>query len=161
MKPLNKKERTTAFFKFLALFLVGILIVLIPFYFIIRLPYMEQGIKSDDIQKLEALFKVQKEYYAVQIDKLKNLFVKYDADGEDIDKLNADIGSILSEMDNTIGPDTAWRATMFKNVLNTYKDLKKTKNELGKCKFNLADCGSDLKEAKEAGKKPTNSLDPE
>jgi hypothetical protein len=161
MKPLNKKERTLAFFKFLALFLIGILIVLIPFYFIIRLPSMEQGIKSEDIQKLEELLKVQKEYYAVQIDKLKNLFVKYDAPGEDIDKLNADIGYILSDMEHTIGTDTAWRATMYKNIMQTYLDLKKTKTDLGECKKELVKCGKELKEAKEAGEKPKDSLDPE
>ena len=165
MKPLNKKERTNLLMKFAGIFILGVLIILIPFYFILRLPGIESGMQSEELRKLEEILKIQKEYYASKIESLETLFSKFNLPNEDLDKLNADIGFILSDIEHKIGADTTWRAKMNRRILNTYLDLKKTKNdhynlnsELVDCNKELEKCGKDLKEAKESGK-PKDSLD--
>ena len=127
MDPLNKKERTSVFIKFLVFFLVGIIIVLIPFYFIIQLPEKENRLLTEEYENLEEQLKFQKEYFAVQMDSVKSMLDKFEF-SEDVDFLNAELGSLLSEMNKSIVSDTSWRARMYQNIVQTYLDLKKAHN---------------------------------
>ncbi len=183
MEPLNKKERSGTFIKFLILFIFGILIVLIPFYFLIRLPEKQQTIITKDYNSLEGQLKFQKETFSVQMDSARSMLDRYSKPGIDVDKLNADLGFLLSNMEKSIASDTSWTNHMYMNIINSYLELKKSRNsslsstdEVQKLKDQLAEaqqdldksnkeldkCGKDLKEALASGggsKKPKDSLE--
>lgn len=158
MDPLNKRERTETFLKFLGVFILGILIVLIPFYFIIRLPERENKLMNEKFRNLEEQLKFQKIYFAVRMDSVKNMLDDFDSPGIDIDKLNADIGFVLSDMGKSIVADTSWKAGLYKNVIQTYLDLKKAKNSILETRDNLKECQKNLKNAR-GRQKPIDSLD--
>jgi len=148
MEPLNKKERTGFFIKFLAAFVLGILIILIPFYFLLRLPKIEDRLKNEDYRNMQAQMRYQREFFSVQIDSVKRMIDKIGLPNQDIDKLNADIGMLLSGLEKPFVNDTTWSGRMYKNVVKSYIDLKKAKNDLVKSDKDLKDCKGDLEKAK-------------
>ena len=162
MEPLNKNERNKSTLKFLGLFIAGILIVLIPFYFLIKLPEKQQQVNSDQLNSLQGQLNFQKEF-TVRMDSAMHLMDKYAMPDVDIDKLNADIGVILSEMDKSIGTAKNSSTGMYKNMLNVLTELKKARSsgiknsaDLAKALKDLAECQKELEKAKT---KPSDSLE--
>jgi hypothetical protein len=158
MEPLNKKERVKFIVKFSAAFIAGILIVLIPFYYILRLPAYEDAIKTEDFRNMQKQITYQKDVFAVQIDSAMKLVTKYDLPGQDIDKLNADLGVLLSEMEKPFVNDTAWSSRMYSAIVKSFIDLKKAKNDKIKCENELKDCKTDLEKAKEEASKTKDTM---
>jgi hypothetical protein len=158
MEPLNKKERTSFIIKFSASFIIGILIVLIPFYFILRLPVYENAIMTKDFRNMQIQMKYQKDVFAIQIDSVKSMVNKYDLPNQDIDKLNADLGILLSEMEKPFVNDTTWSGRMYKNIVKSFIDLKKAKNDKIKSENELKDCKLDLEKAKEEAEKNKDTM---
>ena len=162
MEPLNKNERNTGTLRFLALFIAGILIVMIPFYFLVRLPEKEQQVNSDQLTSLQDQLNFQKEF-TVRMDSARHMMDRYTMPEVDIDKLNADIGLILSEMDKSIGTEVNSSTGMYKSVINVLIELKKARQANLKCSADLSKAQKDLaecmKEVEKAKEKPSDSLE--
>ncbi len=157
MEPQNNKERKIVIRRFIAMFAAGVLLVTIPLYFTIRLPERENKQASEDLQNLQEQVNFQKDYFAVRVDSVKHLLDSYDSKNVDIDKLNADIGFILSEMENSIAADTSWVFAMNKTIIQTLLDLKKTRNSLLETSKELSQCRSSLNRSQRS--RPSNTLD--
>jgi hypothetical protein len=162
MEPLNKTERSKGTMRFLLLFIAGILIVLIPFYFLIRLPEKEQQVNSDQLNSLQGQLNFQKEF-TIRMDSAMRMMERYTMPEVDIDKLNADIGLILSEMDKSIGVEVNSSTKMFKSVISVLEKLKRERNTNLKNSVDLAkaikDLGETQKELEKAKEKPSDSLE--
>jgi hypothetical protein len=153
MDPLNKKERTKFFIKFSLAFLIGILIIMIPFYFLIQLPEIENDLMNKDYKKIQEQVKFQKEVFAVDVESASRLIDQYEVPNQDIDKLNADLGLLISRMEESYANDTTWSGKMYQNIVRSYIALKKAKNDVLKGNKDLNDCKKDLEKAKaDAGK---------
>jgi hypothetical protein len=162
MEPLNKNERGQVTLRFLALFIAGILIVMIPFYFLVRLPEKAQQVNSDQLNSLQGQLNFQKEF-TVRMDSVMHMMDRYTLPETDIDKLNADIGLILSDMGKSIGTEENSSTGLYKSVINVLVELKKARNsnlknsaDLAKALKDLEDCKKDLEKATE---KPSDSLE--
>ncbi|MCK4746833.1 MAG: hypothetical protein KAT15_07360 [Bacteroidales bacterium] len=158
MEPQNKKERSRLILRFLVLFIIAVLLVTIPFYFTIRLPAKENRRASEELLRLQKQLDFQRDYFAVRMDSVKHLLDTYKSEDVDVDKLNADIGFLLSKMEQSFAADTSWRFDMYENIIQTYLSIKKTQNSLMKVSSDLAKCRS---RRTSAPKRPTDSLDPE
>ncbi len=158
MEPLNKKERRKFIFRFSVAFIIGILIILIPFYFLVRMPSYENAIMAMDYKNIQKHVKYQKEVFAVQTEAARKLFEKFDLPNQDIDKLNADLGELLSEMEKPYAGDTTWVARMYQNIVKSFTDLKKAKNDKIKSEKDLIECKQDLEKAKEEAKKDKDTM---
>jgi hypothetical protein len=158
MDPLNKKERTKFILRFSASFIIGILIIMIPFYFLIRLPASVNANMSEDYINIQKQFKYQKDFFAIQTESARKIFAKYDVPNQDIDKLNADLGNLLSEMEKPFSNDTTWSGKMYQNIVKSFIDLKKAKNDILKSDKDLKDCKGDLDKAKEDAKKNKDTM---
>jgi hypothetical protein len=162
MEPLNKDERTQGTLKFLALFIAGIIIILIPFYFLVRLPEKAQQVNSDQISSLQGQLDFQRDF-TIRMDSVMKLMDQYSTPDIDIDKLNADIGLILSEMDKSVGNSENGSFNLYKSTIRALVELKKSKQsnlkysaELDKARKDLDECQEELAKIKE---KPSDSLD--
>ena len=156
MEPQNKKERSILFRRFLLVFVVGILLVMIPFYFTIKLPERENSQTSEELHTLQQQVDLQKDF-AVRIDTLLHLFDGYDSKNVDIDKLKADIGFILSEMETSIAADTSWMNRMDNDMILTFLELKKAKDSLKELEMELAKCRRSLNA--KVRSRPSHTLD--
>ena len=158
MEPLNKKERTGFIFKFSASFILGILIVLIPFYFLIQMPKYEHSNLSKNLSELQLQMIYQKDTFAVQIDSVKRMINKFDVPNPDVGLIDGEIGLYISKIQLHFINDTSWTGRMYKNVVKSYIDLKDAK--IGKLKFekNLNDCKLELEKAEKAASKPVDPM---
>jgi biopolymer transport protein ExbD len=161
MEPLNKSERNRGMIRFLIVFVAGILIVLIPFYFLVRLPEKEQQVNSEQLNSLQGQLDFQKSFTA-KMDSVMKMMERYDLADVDMDKLNADIGLVLSEMGNSIktGADDSGH---YQKVVNVLVELKKAKSgslkssaDLDKARKDLEECQKEMAKMKE---KPSDSLE--
>jgi hypothetical protein len=161
MKPLNKKTRSQKLFHFLVLFIGGILIVMIPFYFIIRLPAKENAVRAEEFNSLEGQLTFQKNYFSVQMDSANHMLARYGTPGIDVDKLNGTMGLLLSDMEKQIGTENVWTTAMYRNIIGLIVEMKQARNdilrkdaEIAKLTADLAECTEELektsKELKEA-----------
>lgn len=158
MEPLNKKERIRFIVKFTAAFIAGILILLIPFYFILRLPVYEGEIRAEDCRNMQKIFTYQQEIIAARLDSANRLVLRYDIPNQDIDKLNADLGLLLSEMEQSFANDTAWTGRMYNNIVKAFIEVKKAKTEKIKCENELKETQQDLEKAKEEASKTKDTM---
>jgi uncharacterized membrane-anchored protein YhcB (DUF1043 family) len=162
MEPLNKNERNKGTLRFLLLFIIGILIVLIPFYFLIRLPEKEQQVNSDQLNTMQGQLDFQRDF-TVKMDSVMNLMNKYPLPDVDIDKLNADIGLILSEMEKSIGSEDNTSTGLYRSAIKVLIELKKARNTNIKNAVDLSKIQKDLdeckKELEKATSKPSDSLE--
>jgi len=158
MEPLNKKERTGFIFKFSASFIVGILIVLIPFYFLIQMPKYEHSSLSKDLTELQHQMVYQRDTFAVQIDSVKRMINKFDLPNPQVGVIAGDIEHYISTVQLHFINDTSWSGRMYKNIVKSYIDLKDAK--LGKIKTDkdLIDCKGDLDKAVKAASKPVDPM---
>jgi hypothetical protein len=130
MEPLNKKERTSFIFKFTAFFILGILVVLIPFYFIFRMPSYENSLLTKDLKEMQGLMKKQKDVYAVAIDSITATFARYDlANDLNRGQLSLLLDKQIFSLQEPFRNDTSWSGRMYNNIANSFLDLKKTKND--------------------------------
>ena len=181
MKPLNQKERSRTYVIFAVLFLIGIGLVSIPFFSLYKL--MEKNNKlviqerqetEKEIDQIQANEKFLQEYFVLKMDDIKELINKLESADEDTDVLNAQIGTLVSEVKRKAVTDsTGWRSHMYNSILDTYLDLKEARNKkmdattnseeqidekdqqikdlkssIRDCKEDLRDCEEDLEEAR-------------
>ena len=158
MEPLNKKERTGFIIKFSASFIVGILIILIPFYFILRLPVYENEMLTKDVRNMQKIMEYQKSVFTVQIDSVKRMVNRYELANQDIDKLNEEMGSYLTKMEEPFINDTSWSGKMHKNIIRLFTDLKKAKADKIKSENELKDCKQNLEKAKAEATKSKDTM---
>jgi hypothetical protein len=158
MEPLNKKERTRVITQFTLAFIAGMLIILIPFWFFLRLPEYEHDIMAKDYREVQKQMKFQKEVFAAQVDTLTHAMARYDMPNQDIDKLNAYVGKMLSDMEQPFMNDTTWSARMYRDIVKAYDDLKKSRNLLLQSQKDLKECKEDLDKAKEEAKKNKDTM---
>ena len=156
MEPLNKKERTGFIFKFSAVFIIGILIVLIPFYFTLRLPVYENALATKDCRDMQKLLDDQKNFFAVKIDSVKRKVSRYDV--EDLNVLNGDLGILISEMGKPYSGDTTWTGRMYTNIIQLIINLKQAKTDKSLIEKELKDCKQELDKAKEEAKKSKDTM---
>jgi hypothetical protein len=139
MEPKNKQERKKLTLRFLVFFIVAILIAIVPIYLTLQILRQENKIIVKELQLLQDKIDFQKDF-AVQIDSVYHMFEGYYSQSDDIDKLNADIGNLLSDMQNSIPADTSWQSWMNNTIINTYLSLKKSHTSYTELQQELAEC---------------------
>ena len=158
MEPLNKKERKGFIFKFSASFIIGILMVMIPFYFLIQLPKYEHSNLSKNLTELEQQIYYQRDTLAIQIDSLKRLVNKFDLPNPQVGLIDGEIGQYISKIQLHFINDTSWTGRMYKNIVKSYIDLKDAKMAKIKLEQDLNDCKKDLEKAEKAAAKPVDPM---
>lgn len=139
MEPKNKQERKRLTLRFLIFFIVAILIAIVPIYLTMQILHKENKITANELQELQDKIDFQKDF-ALQIDSAYNMFEGYYSQSVDIDKLNADIGILLSDMENSVPADTSWQSWMNITIIQTYLSLKKSHTSYIEIQHELAEC---------------------
>ncbi len=158
MEPLNKKERSGFIFKFSAAFIVGILIIMIPFYFLIQLPKYEHSNLSKNLTELEKQIYYQRDTLAIQIDSLKRMVNKLDLPNPQVGLIDGEIGQYISKIQLNFINDTSWTGRMYKNIVKSYIDLENAKMSRLKLENDLKECKNDLEKAEKAAAKQVDPM---
>jgi hypothetical protein len=158
MEPLNKKDRTGFIIKFSASFLVGILIIMIPFYFLLELPKYEHSNLSKNLTVLERQMNYQRDTLAIQIDSLKRLVNRLDLPNPQVGLIDGEIGQYISKIQLPFINDTSWAGGMYRNIVKSYIDLKDAKMARFKLEKDLNDCKKELEKAAKDAAKPVDPM---
>ena len=127
MKPLNKDERVRAFNKVVGLFVLSFALAMILGFSTMNMNRMADSQSNRELKKLQSQLKFQREIFAPNINKATKSLSKipvYKREGENIESLNADIGYLLSTMNNNVPNDDSLESRMYKNILKVYSALQ-------------------------------------
>ncbi|WP_299888143.1 type VI secretion system transmembrane protein TssO [uncultured Lacinutrix sp.] len=155
MKPKNSKERRSAFFKFLALFVITMLAILFAVYFNFKVPNKENDLLKAQVKAVEKEMEFQKNF-SEQMETIKGMIDSLDVPGQNLPHENSKISNKLVELQKSIPTkDSTFRYDMYTNIVNTFSNLQQSEIEL----IDLNDAKNTIEEYKMALEKSNNELD--
>jgi hypothetical protein len=163
MDPLNKQERTEAFLKMLALFLISIVIVAIPIYYAFKLPEKERSASSSEYESVKKQLEESKLHDMVFMMKTDSVITIYNQFAQQKDNLERDrmqlrfvsISNKMEDYSKTIKNDTI-KPKLYGNVVFSLNKLFSNKNDLFSLEDKLAKAPTGG--GSEAPKEDTRSL---
>jgi hypothetical protein len=126
MEPLNKQERTEAFVKVLALFLLAVILIAIPMYYVFRLPCIVSNEKDELLRKVEKMKKFETQFL-IETDSAKYIFNHFEQEKNELDrsKWRLQYPSISLDMEklsrNTF--DDTLKSRLYANVVFSFDRL--------------------------------------
>ncbi|MCF6333256.1 MAG: hypothetical protein L3J11_08225 [Draconibacterium sp.] len=147
MDPLNKQERTEAFIKTLAIFLLAVIVVAIPMYYAFRLPEKEKTLNQKEYNNLNAELKEISNFeqnFLIKTDSAISLFNAYKIEEDELarDKLRLRYSSTTNEMEDylkEISDDTI-KSNLYNNIIFTYNNLFSAWAEKNELQSQLDEC---------------------
>ncbi len=125
MEPLNSKERTSAFMKFILIFVITMIVVLISAFFDVTIPAKENRDLLVQNHILQDQMRAQNLILA-KMDSIKVLLLKLDQPNADIATIDANIASMIIQM-QAYENDSTTLGKIMKNVDIAYTGLKNEK----------------------------------
>ncbi len=163
MDPINKQERTEAFIKMLALFLISVAIVAIPIYYAFKLPEKESSASSSEFASIKKQLEeavLSDKVFLMKTDSVLSIYNQFaqQKDNLERDRMQLRFVSISNNMEDyskSIKNDTI-KPKLYSNVVFSLNKLFSNKNELFSLEDKLAKAPSGG--AAEAPKEDTRSL---
>lgn len=127
MKPINQKERSKAYLKVVGLFVLCFALAMVLGFTTLNVNKLTDSKTKSDLQKLQGQLKFQQEIFAPNIDQITKTLAKvpvYREEGENIEVLNSNIASLISQTIKEVKDDGSWESAMYKNILKVYSDLQ-------------------------------------
>lgn len=127
MKPINKKDRSKAFYQVVGLFLISFAIAMILGFTTMNNQKLADEKSKKELENIKEQLKFQEDVFAPTMDEVTLLLDKVPTakeQGENIDVLNSDIASKLSTTKNQIAEDEGWESKLYTNVIKIYSDLQ-------------------------------------
>lgn len=145
MKSLNRRKRNMAFLKVVGFFLVAFIIALLLSFMTIKSPQLSDKRCQENLLELQESLEFQREIIRPNVSKTKGLIQQipdHNIQGDNLEVLNSDIGSIISnlnrEIQNLQTPDT----TFYKDVILLMSKLQMAYNR----QLDLGETASDVNE---------------
>jgi transcriptional regulator with GAF, ATPase, and Fis domain len=150
MDALNKQERTEAFLKMLAFFLLAVIVISIPMYYAFRLPEKEDTLHRAECDSISVRLAEIDNFikaFLIEADSAISIFNTYKEEQDEVlqDKLQLRFSEITNEMENsvrTIKHDTT-RARLYGKAIFIYSNLFSTWVEKKDLQARLDDCMQD------------------
>lgn len=127
MKPLNQKERMKAYQKVVGLFILSFALAMVLGFTTMNVNILTETKTKTDLEKIQEQQKFQRDIFAPNIEEVTKILAKvpvYRQEGENIEVLNSNIASLLSQTKNQVKDDGGWESGMYLNVLKVYSDLQ-------------------------------------
>lgn len=159
MKPENIKQRRSAFFKFLALFLITVLTILAAAYF----DFNAVPKKADKLAlESKKIITSEKQFQTAFYSKMKaidSVMAKIEEPGSKVERLDESIKVYLDEMRMLIPKDSSILSPdMFEKMRTTYMDFKSAKIDY-KSMSEIAAKNKDLKSSDKEKDEKISSLE--
>lgn len=142
MKPKNEKEINNAFFQFLMLFLLTVVIVVIAVFFDYGFNWKDYGRVREQFKEVSSVLN-NKNTLITKIDSINAGLARYDLPGSVPSIIESDIATALTDLKKTTSSDSAsiklnnslFRA--YSMLLKSKKDFMKLKEDNGKLQYEL------------------------
>lgn len=126
MKPINKKERTALYWKFLGLYVISILLVILSVYF----NNETNKVAGDELKKIREERKVLAENTKVffgKMNKVDSLLKSMEDPKANTDRLSDDIKLQISDMKALVSSNPSINDSVFIKIYDRYYDVLQDK----------------------------------
>jgi transketolase len=117
MEALNKKERNSAILRFSLWLIICVLIISLPIILISQLKGEQQDLQAKENEALVKEINFEREYFAVQIQKILDLMKSRQTNEINSDTFNAELLNIVSDIKTQTENELNWRGDMYRNVV--------------------------------------------
>ena len=146
MKPKNTKERKKTFLRFLLIFILTMVAMLVAVFFNFRIPKEENAILTEKIKSVDLEMKYQ-ENFSKEMKIVKNMIDSLDVPGAQVSYQNELITKRLAKLQNAVPTkDSTFKYDMYTDIVRLYVELQDAKKELR----SLTDAKSTIQEYKDA-----------
>jgi len=118
MKALNTKERNSAILRFSLWLLVCVLIISLPIIISSFISYEKQSISNKENENLIEDINFEKDYFAVQIQKIMDLMKSKESNGINSDTFNAELMNVISDIKKQTEQIKEWRGDLYRNTVS-------------------------------------------
>jgi len=118
MKALNTKERNSAILRFSLWLLVCVLIISLPIIISSFISYEKQSISNKENESLIEDINFEKDYFAVQIQKIMDLMKSKESNGINSDTFNAELMNVISDIKKQTEQIKEWRGDLYRNTVS-------------------------------------------
>ncbi|MFN0030914.1 MAG: type VI secretion system TssO [Flavobacteriales bacterium] len=125
MDPLNAQERSTAFMKFLSVFVVTLLIALVAAFIAMQIPKKEKADLAKQKEQLERELRTQG-IIKIKMDSIEHWLIELDAKNASVNMLDTKISNMIVEMEAYQNDSSNFGKIMFK-ANEAYTALKNEK----------------------------------
>lgn len=130
MEPLNKKERNTAFWKFLAFFLVTVILVITAVFINFQVPLKENRLLRAEYEKLNQEMEFQSRF-ANEIHEVEGILDSINREGQNVMYLEQLASTKLAAMKESIpANDSLRQREMYDYVIQALLSLQDNKRNL-------------------------------
>jgi len=147
MDPLNKQERTEAFIKMLAFFLLALIVAAIPMFYAFILPEKENILNQDDFKKLVLLQEnenIFEQEFLFITDSALSLFNSYRTEEDELsrDKIQLRYSDATNRMEDYLKKisDDSVKVQLYDNIIFTYNNLFSAWAEKNELQAQLDEC---------------------
>jgi len=134
VRATNTEERNKVFLKFMFLFILTVTLIVLAFFYGVKLPVAENRMLRQKIQVVEAREEKDK-LMLNEMQRIKGLLDTLDLPGVNTEYVQHIITGKLAEMERTLPQnDSTYRKKMYSNMIQTYLELKNAKQSLIKLK---------------------------
>jgi len=142
MQPINKNERRKAFWNFLVLFIISILIITTTVFFSIQVPFKqnEQLLNEKNAAEKEREFSTKFMNGTAAISAMLDTI---NTKASRPEFLEGEIQRSINDLNAMVDTDSGYNKTFYKNILVTLDDLKRSKKQLRDLiakDLNVGDC---------------------
>jgi len=118
MKALNSKERNSAILKFSLWLLVCVLIISLPIIISSFISSEKKNILNKENENLIEDINFEKDYFAVQIQKIMDLMKSKEANELNSDTFNAELMNVINDIKKQTEQVQEWRGDLYRNTVS-------------------------------------------
>lgn len=155
MQPINSAERRKAFWRFLLLFVVSIILITTTIFFSIRVPFRQNDqlrTENDNAQK-------EREYndkFMLQMSTIAAMLDSINSNPSRADLLDVEASEKINRLDLSVEADSLNNKPFYKSIVILLRDLRMAKQQIRQIAGKDADAG-ELRRQKEELEKQLDS----
>jgi hypothetical protein len=167
MKSLNQKERNSAILRFSLWLFICVIIICVPVIISLFVTNEQRGIQAGENEALIEEINFEREFFAVEIQKILDLMKKRETNEINGESFNAELMNVVTEIKEKTTGVLEWRGDMYRNIVNIAEYLitankimsysadnrEKQLSELNKVILEFESCGETIADLNDEKKK--------
>jgi len=156
MKPLNTKERDSAFWRFALSFLIALSVIMVAIYFSFIIPHKQFAELKSKVKDYNIFMAKQKGFMS-QIDTINSELRQYNVPGANQSYLLNDISKKNITLKESIGDENETNR-IYHKIIDNYNVMLGLKDKLNQAKIQLTQANKELGDCEDENRKVEKEL---
>lgn len=129
MQPLNKEQRSKAFFTFLLLFVLTTGIIVTVIFFSIQVPFKQNNLLANQMTEVQKEKEFSQSFF-VQMSDINGMLDTINTKSSRPELLDGNITEAIKDLNSKANSDSTGNKNLYTNVVQILADLQSTKKQL-------------------------------